>query len=269
MGALHLFFFLALTLICHTHAKKFFGVDVEEEQRKREGKGSFEELQDIARQMQDGSGGLEGLADMFGGVDMDGLFNTPELQELFNNPDKVMDIITQSMEELKNDPETMQELLKANPLLQGNPMVDELLQDPQKIAEAMDQFTDIVKNPEKLSAIYDDMFKDLDFDKLVDELDPKAMELLEQLGTGDELAISKTLEEMLSDPIKIEEGRQTLLQNPEMLKDPMMQAMYGTEDLESIVNDPVKWGEMVDKAKDDLMGMLQPQKQAAEVFADH
>jgi hypothetical protein len=85
--------------------------------------------------------------------------------------------------------------------------------------------------------------------------DPQAMDTVVQMMQGfgaimkdPQAALSKlggVLQEALADDDKIEEARLQLLSDPSVAGNNVLSDMFGTEEMQAILNDPVKWRKSV------------------------
>ena len=85
--------------------------------------------------------------------------------------------------------------------------------------------------------------------------DPQAMDTVVQMMQGfgaimkdPQAALSKlggVLQEALADDDKIEEARLQLLNDPSVAGNNVLSDMFGTEEMQAILNDPVKWRKSV------------------------
>ena len=85
--------------------------------------------------------------------------------------------------------------------------------------------------------------------------DPQAMDTVVQMMQGfgaimkdPQAALSKlggVLQEVLADDDKIEEARLQLLNDPSVAGNNVLKDMFGTEEMQAILNDPVKWRKSV------------------------
>lgn len=156
------------------------------------------------------------------------------LEKVLDNKDAVIEnlkasglIDEKTLEEMTNNPEKLEADMKA-----AFGQMQDMFTDPEAMKTVTDiakGITDILKNPDKLvdamnsMSGYDEIFKDLEDDD------------------------------------KIEEARLQLLNDPELAGNPILKSVYESEEMKTILKDPVKWRETVKKGQ----GMLTGDKGAA------
>lgn len=225
--------------------------------------GSFQELNEQAKQMGGGAGGgggdlaglgdLGDLASMFGDIDPKQL---EQLAGLGGQFDEIMDVMSKlSPAELEKQMQDAMEMLTGGDMMKNMlGMQDEIIKtledsgqvtpeelakfkaDPeyfeQKMLESFDQMKDLFSDPETLKAATESI-------KSVTDLysDPSKLEgMLEQM-LGD-----------LNDDDKIEEIRLQLLQNPDMGL-PGLSEAFSTPEMQEVLKDSKKWRESVKEGK--------------------
>ena len=107
------------------------------------------------------------------------------------------------------------------------------------MSEAFGQMKEIFTNPEAMDTVVQ-MMKG--FGEIMK--DPQAA--MSKLGD--------VLQDSLADDDKIEEARQQLLNDPSVAGNEAISAMFGTDEMKDILNDPEKWKKSVKEGQRMLMG---------------
>jgi len=271
---------LILSTLNIAFAQKVWGVDVEKEEKKKArqdtgsfGSSSFEELQRKAELMNQGRGsgmGLEGLGalDSLKNMDLSSLAEfmsggTDFLAELMQMPE---------VQEMLQNPDALKEQLLKTPLFANNPALMDYLdtdemKDPEKLKETVNkglkaleefgsEFQKLASNPELMASALEEAMKNLDSDSI---------KQLTELITNPEKAASDLglmfddLKNTLTDPGKMMEVRDTIMNDPELSSSPF----FNTPEMKELLEDPEKFSEYVQKA----LGGAQDWLEEAEVKA--
>jgi len=221
--------------------------------RKNQG-GSFQELNEQAKQMADGGGAAAGLdmgdlAKMMGEVDPKMLEDIAALGPQFEEVMKIMAEMTP--EDLEKQ---MQEAME---MMQGGDILQNMLQNQDEIFKTLEETGQVdaeelakfKADPEyfemKMKDSFDQMsqmFSDPDVLKVASESMQGMQDLYNNPGAMDSM-----MQELLSDfddDEKIEEVRQMFLTNPEVGV-PGMKEMFEGDEMQAILQDPKKWRETV------------------------
>jgi hypothetical protein len=225
---------------------------------------SFQDLNEKAKEEQQGLGGLGGLdedalAKMFDGVDM------AQMQEMWknalNDPEtmKQMEMMGEkfgeAMEELaKMSPEELQkQMADAMAMLTDGDMADTILAKKDEVLASLEQ-TGMVSAEELAKFKADPEYFELkmreSFSQMKDiftdpEMIKGAMDMLTGPSQGSLDQMGKLFSEALDTDEKIEEARLEVLSNPEVLNNPMLAHMFQTDEFKEIINDPKKWRESI------------------------
>jgi len=261
--------------------EKVWGVGVDEDgnqQKVRQdspgfGASSFEELQKQAekRNQMGGAFDFEGLGDLMQGMDLgdlDGLAKMMEgmdleslgslMEDSKGYMEQLMD--TPEVQQLLNDPDLLMAQLKDNPMFADN---EELLKlfdsdefkDPEKLKETVKQGLDAIgewgqgladvmkglgdQDPNELMKLYGELMKDLDPSAL-EELqglltdETKLTEAAQQMGD-----VFKEMQDAFKDPAKIVEMQEALLNDPDLKNSPF----FNTPEMKELLENPVKLAE--------------------------
>ncbi|KAL3816891.1 hypothetical protein ACHAXA_006967 [Cyclostephanos tholiformis] len=256
-------------LVMPAPATAQFGVGAN---RRKGGAASFEELQKMAaenmavgekkRVAGDGMDlkkkGLDALINDFDPSMLQELLaaelKDPALQEMFDGMQGAMnELLNMDPDELKQQMELAMEMLTSTDMkqnivnqkeevlammeAQGTATPEEIAEfraDPAKFEEAMTkafgQMKEIFSDPEALDTVVQLM---QGFGAVLK--DPQAA--LSKLGG--------VLQEALADDDKIEDARLQLLNDPGVAGNDVLSDMFGTEEMQAILNDPVKWRKSV------------------------
>jgi hypothetical protein len=221
--------------------------------------GSFQELNEQAKQMQDGTGlqdagnlgvGMEELAKMMGDIDPKALEEMAGLGPQFDEVMKMMGEMTPEQLE--------QQMADAMQMLQSGDMMESMRQYQGDILKTLEEAGQI--DPEELAKYKTDpeyfeqkmkesfgqmqeLFSDPEVLKEASASMQGLSDMFNNPGAMDDM-LGELLKDF-DDDEKIEEVRQLFLSNPEELGLPGLSEMFDTEEMKAIVNDPVKWRENV------------------------
>jgi hypothetical protein len=219
--------------------------------------GSFQEMNEQAKQMDTGAGadagGLAGLESLLGDIDPSQLEGLAGLGEYFN---EAMDLMGKmSPEELEKQMKDAMEMLSGGDMMKGMlDMQDEIIKtmeesgqvsaeelakykaDPeyfeQKMKESFGQMHDLFNDPETLKAATEGIKGLTDLYKNPEKLGDVFQSLMGDFDNDE----------------KIEEVRQQLLANPD-LGIPGLSEVFDTPEMKEMLSDPQKWKEGVKEGK--------------------
>jgi len=232
--------------------------------------GSFEELNEIAKEQMAGNG----MAD-FANMDSDALMKM--IQDTMADP-AMMEYVQgissgmgDAMDQLsKMSPEQIQETMAENLKAMTSPdMLNTVLEQKDEVlkslldqglitAEQMEEFNnDPAKFQETMGEAFGEMTKILK--------DPSAIEAVTQVmkGVSDIMKdpsaamgqLAQAFSEGLGDDEKIEEARLQLLADPDTAGNAALASLFKDEEMQEILKDPLKWREQVRKGQD-MLGNL-------------
>lgn len=225
--------------------------------KKKKQSTTFQDLQERAAAAAGGRAEHDAAEEM---VDM------AKLQEMFasafENPDAMAGFgedINKAMEELANmDPADLQKQMEqAMAAMTSGDMVenimgqkDAVLQNLQESGMVSEEELEKFKSdPEYFERQMRDafaqmqtMFQDPEMLKMAGETMKGMQEAFSDPAITE---LTKLLEGGLEDDTKIEEARLQLLQNPQILESPMFKTMFGGDEFQEILHDPVKWRETI------------------------
>jgi len=252
---------------------------------------TFEELNRMAaeRMASDskkkaGGGGLAGLDDLLGGLDLDNFdlgslmkdldadvlqdlvkegLKDPQIQEMFSGMQGAMEeLLNMDTEQLKAQMEEAMNMLTSldmqSTILEKQDEVLAMMEaqgtaTPEEIAEYR-------ANPEKFKESMTQAFGQM---KEIFS-DPKALDQVLQMMKGfgaimqdPAAAMSKlggVLQDVLADDDKIEEARLQLLNDPSVAGNKAMSELFDSEEMQEILKDPVKWRKSVKEGQRMLTG---------------
>lgn len=238
-------------------------------QKKKRGT-TFEDLNDAAAQA-DASGGLDMLNSLYGDLGID----PAELEKMMDDPEMlkmVQDYESQmasAMDMLKNmsPEELMQGMQEAMSSMLGEDALKDMFNDPDALLTQLetsgmvgaDKIEEYRKNPALLEK---DMREGLNQMQNVLS-DPEQMKkALDAMSNFGELMNSPgALDEMLgglssdlSDDEKIEEARLKILSDPSFGGNDQLKALYSSDEMSAIINDPQKWREAVKMGQGMMFG---------------
>jgi len=256
---------------------------------KRKGAASFEELNKMAADRMDADkqvgsavgGGLEGmLGDMdLGDMDLGALMKDldpamlqelvqegmkdPAMMEMFSGMQGAMDeLLNMDTDQLKIQME------EAMAMLTSSDMQQNILTQKEDVLAMME--AQGTATPEEIAEFRADPAKfEAEMTKAFGQMkemfnDPAAMDTVVQMmqGFGNIMqdpaaAMSKlggVLQDALADDDKIEEARLQLLNDPSVAGNKAVSDMFGTDEMQDILNDPVKWKKSVKEGQRMLMG---------------
>lgn len=269
-------------MVLPTPASAQFGVGA----NRRKGAASFEELNKMAAERMEAEklvgaagGGLESMMGDLGNMDLGALMkdldpNTlqdlvkegmkdPQVQEMFAGMQGAMDeLLNMDTDELKAQME------EAMTMLTSMDMQQNLLGQKEEVLAMMEaqgtatpeEIAEYRANPAKFEAEMTKAFGQMK------ELfsDPQAMDTVVQMmkGFGNIMkdpaaAMSKlggVLQDALADDDKIEEARLQLLNDPSVAGNKALSDMFSSNEMQDILNDPVKWKKSVKEGQRMLMG---------------
>lgn len=270
-----------LGMVMPTPASAQFGVGA----NRRKGAASFEELNKMAAERMEsdkqvgGAAGLEGMLGDLGDMDLEALMKDldpsmlqdmmqegmkdPQMQEMFSGMQGAMD------ELLNMDPDELKvQMAEAMNMLTSMDMQQNILEQKEDVLAMMEaqgtatpeQIAEYRADPDKFAA---EMTKA--FGQMKEMLsDPDAMDSVVQMmkGFGNIMqdpaaAMSKlggVLQDALSDDDKIEEARLQLLNDPNVAGNKAISDMFGTEEMQEILNDPEKWKKNVKEGQRMMTG---------------
>mmetsp|Transcript_6799 Transcript_6799/g.12106 ORF Transcript_6799/g.12106 Transcript_6799/m.12106 type:complete len:305 (-) Transcript_6799:31-945(-) len=274
-----------LGLVMPNPAMAQFGVGA----NKRKGAASFEELNKMAADRMDADkqvgsavgGGLEGmLGDMdLGDMDLGALMKDldpamlqelvqegmkdPAMMEMFSGMQGAMDeLLNMDTDQLKIQME------EAMAMLTSSDMQQNILTQKEDVLAMME--AQGTATPEEIAEFRADPAKfEAEMTKAFGQMkemfnDPAAMDTVVQMmqGFGNIMqdpaaAMSKlggVLQDALADDDKIEEARLQLLNDPSVAGNKAVSDMFGTDEMQDILNDPVKWKKSVKEGQRMLMG---------------
>lgn len=274
-----------LGLVMPNPAMAQFGVGA----NKRKGAASFEELNKMAADRMDADkqvgsavgGGLEGmLGDMdLGDMDLGALMKDldpamlqelvqegmkdPAMMEMFSGMQGAMDeLLNMDSDQLKIQME------EAMAMLTSSDMQQNILTQKEEVLAMME--AQGTATPEEIAEFRADPAKfEAEMTKAFGQMkemfsDPAAMDTVVQMmkGFGNIMqdpaaAMSKlggVLQDALADDDKIEEARLQLLNDPSVAGNKAVSDMFGTDEMQDILNDPVKWKKSVKEGQKMLMG---------------
>lgn len=248
--------------------------------KRKGGAASFEELNKLAAERAEGgaAGGMAGLEDMLGdlgGMDLGALMegldpNTlqeliaegmkdPKIQEMMNGMQGAMDeLLNMDSEQLKT------QMAEAMNMLTSMDMQQNIIDQQEQVLSMMEaqgtatpeEIAEYRANPEKFAEKMTEAFGQM---KEIFS-DPKALDEVVQMmkGFGELMsdpkgAMSKlgsVLQDALADDDKIEEARLQLLSDPSAAG----VANFDSEEMQDILNDPVKWKKSVQEGQRMMMG---------------
>mmetsp|Transcript_19012 Transcript_19012/g.23965 ORF Transcript_19012/g.23965 Transcript_19012/m.23965 type:complete len:283 (+) Transcript_19012:86-934(+) len=238
--------------------EKVWGVGVDEDgnqQKVRQdspgfGASSFEELQKQAekRNQMGGAFDFEGLGDLMQGMDLgdlDGLAKMMEgmdleslgslMEDSKGYMEQLMD--TPEVQQLLNDPDLLMAQLKDNPMFADNEELLAIGEWGQGLADVMKGLGD--QDPNELMKLYGELMKDLDPSAL-EELqglltdETKLTEAAQQMGD-----VFKEMQDAFKDPAKIVEMQEALLNDPDLKNSPF----FNTPEMKELLENPVKLAE--------------------------
>lgn len=212
--------------------------------------GSFQELNEQAKKMQDGGfGDMPDLSKLMGDLDPKMVEELAGLGEQF---DEVMQLMaSMSPEDLQKQMKDAMDMLKSGDMMKG------MLENQDEIIKALEEAGQVdaeeiakfKKDPEyfeqKMKESFDQMsslFGDPDVLKMATE----SMQGLSELYNNPD-ALTDMMADLFKDfddDDKIEEVRQMYLNNPE-LGNPALEELFAGEDMQEILKDPKKWRESV------------------------
>lgn len=277
-----------------TPASAQFGVGAN---NRRKGAVSFEELNKMAADRMETEnkvgavvsvgGGMDG---MLGDLDLNGMdlgalmkdmdpsalqelvqegMKDPQLQEMFSGMQGAMDeLLAMDSEQLKVQME------EAMSMLTSTDIQDNILGQKDEVLAMMEaqgtatpeEIAEYRANPAKFE---EDMSKAFGQMKELFN-DPEAMDEVVQMmkGFGNIMkdpaaAMSKlggVLQDGLADDDKIEEARLQLLNDPSVAGNKAVSDMFGTEEMQDILNDPEKWKKSVKEGQKMLLGNVKDEK---------
>jgi len=232
--------------------------------------GSFEELNEIAKEQMAGNG----MAD-FANMDSEALMKMiedtmadPAMMEYIQGVSSGMG---DAMDQLsKMSPEQIQETMAENLKAMTSPdMLNTVLEQKDEVlkslldqglitAEQMEEFNnDPAKFQETMGEAFGEMTKILK--------DPSAIEAVTQVmkGVSDIMKdpsaamgqLAQAFSEGLGDDEKIEEARLQLLADPDTAGNAALASLFKDEEMQEILKDPLKWREQVRKGQD-MLGNL-------------
>lgn len=269
-------------MVLPTPASAQFGVGA----NRRKGAASFEELNKMAAERMEAEklvgaagGGLESMMGDLGNMDLGALMkdldpNTlqdlvkegmkdPQVQEMFAGMQGAMDeLLNMDTDELKAQME------EAMTMLTSMDMQQNLLGQKEEVLAMMEaqgtatpeEIAEYRANPAKFEVEMTKAFGQMK------ELfsDPQAMDTVVQMmkGFGNIMkdpaaAMSKlggVLQDALADDDKIEEARLQLLNDPSVAGNKALSDMFSSNEMQDILNDPVKWKKSVKEGQRMLMG---------------
>jgi len=272
-----------LGMVMPTPASAQFGVGG----NRRKGAASFEELNKMAAdrmendQVGAAGGGLESLlGDMdLGDMDLGALMQDldpnmlqdlvkegmkdPQVQEMFSGMQGAMDeLLSMDSDQLKAQME------EAMAMLTSSDMQQNLLGQREEVLAMME--AQGTATPEEIAEYRADPAKfEAEMSKAFGQMkemftDPEAMNEVVQMmkGFGNVMkdpaaALSKlggVLQDALADDDKIEEARLQLLNDPSVAGNEAISEMFGTEEMQGILNDPEKWKKSVQEGQRMMMG---------------
>mmetsp|Transcript_1415 Transcript_1415/g.2122 ORF Transcript_1415/g.2122 Transcript_1415/m.2122 type:complete len:298 (+) Transcript_1415:51-944(+) len=269
-----------LGMVMPTPASAQFGVGG----NRRKGAASFEELNKMAAErMENGAagGGLESLlGDMdLGDMDLGALMQDldpnmlqdlvkegmkdPQVQEMFSGMQGAMDeLLAMDSDQLKAQME------EAMAMLTSSDMQQNLLGQREEVLAMME--AQGTATPEEIAEYRADPAKfEAEMSKAFGQMkemfsDPEAMNEVVQMmkGFGNVMrdpaaALSKlggVLQDALADDDKIEEARLQLLNDPSVAGNEAISEMFGTAEMQGILNDPEKWKKSVKEGQRMMMG---------------
>mmetsp|Transcript_14356 Transcript_14356/g.27341 ORF Transcript_14356/g.27341 Transcript_14356/m.27341 type:complete len:299 (+) Transcript_14356:213-1109(+) len=270
-----------LGMVMPTPASAQFGVGG----NRRKGAASFEELNKMAADRMDNDGaaggGLESLlGDMdLGDMDLGALMQDldpnmlqdlvkegmkdPQVQEMFSGMQGAMD------ELLSMDPDQLKaQMEEAMTMLTSSDMQQNLLGQKEEVLAMME--AQGTATPEEIAEYRADPAKfEAEMSKAFGQMkemftDPEAMNEVVQMmqGFGNVMrdpaaALSKlggVLQDALADDDKIEEARLQLLNDPSVAGNEAISEMFGTEEMQGILNDPEKWKKSVKEGQRMMTG---------------
>lgn len=199
------------------------------------------------------------------------------LSEAMSNPD-IMDMLggmgdgmEQAMADLaKMTPEEMAAQMKeAMDMIGGEGYLEQALSNPEELLKTLGdsgmvdakQMEEFKQNPEKLKTEMKDaveqlktMFGDPEALKSATEIASQMSDFMKNPEKMQDVmkGYADQIENDLSDDDKIEEARLQLLTDPALAGTPEMTALFEGEEMQAILQDPVKWREAVKEGK----GML-------------
>jgi len=252
-------FFALPTFLLFSPATAQFGVA-----GNRKKAASFQELNEQAKKMQQGGDipdlsamGLGDLEKMFGELDPAAM---KELADLGPQFDEVMKLIGEmSPEELQKQMQEAMNMMASDDVL-SNMMAhqDEVIASLEEMGQIdAEELSKFKKDPEyfqqKMKEGIEQM-KDLFGNEDMMRLATESMQGLTDLYNNPDKMVSlmESLFEDLGNDEKIEETRQLLLKNPD-LGHPSLSAVFDSEEMKEILNDPVKWRQSVKEGQ----GLLQ------------
>jgi uncharacterized membrane-anchored protein YjiN (DUF445 family) len=148
--------------------------------------------------------------------------------------DDMVDAVVQQKEQILKTLEDSK-LVTADELAKykENPKYFEL-----KMRESFDQMKDIFNNPEIMKAALDGMTK---FQQAMADPGKFYSEL------------AKALQSDFASDEKIEEARLQLIANPEVAENPLLSAVFQSDEMKDLLQDPVKWRASVKEGQDMLL----------------
>jgi len=199
------------------------------------------------------------------------------LSEAMNNPD-IMDMLggmgdgmEQAMADLaKMSPEEMAAQMKeAMDMISGEGYLDQALSNPEELLKTLGdsgmvdaaQMEEFKKDPEKLKNEMKDavdqlknMFGDPEALKSASEVAAQMSDFMQNPEKMQDMmkGYADQIENDLSNDDKIEEARLQLLSDPALAGSAEMTALFQGEEMQAILQDPLKWREAVQEGK----GML-------------
>ncbi|CAB9503153.1 expressed unknown protein [Seminavis robusta] len=231
-------------------------------------KSSFQDLNEQAIQDQQGGGGagaadMENMAKMMENVDMEQMQKL--WQDALSDPEAMKqmgamgDKFGEAMNELsKMTPEQLAaQMQEAMQMLTDDSMADKIIEQKDEVLKSLEQ-TGMVDAEELAKFKADPGYFESKMRESFGQMkgifnDPdKIKEAMESMHKTADFAmhdLAKMFTEGLDSDEKIEEARQEVLNHPEMLNNPMMAGMFGTDEFKEVINDPKKWRESIKEGR--------------------
>jgi len=233
---------------------------------------SFQELNEQAKNAGGSgadAGGLGNLANLMGGSMQEQIENLMKDPEIMKELNMMGDQMGQAFEQLsKMKPEEIQlQMQEAMKMMTGDDVVDTMLENKDEVLESLstagilssDELEKYKANPkyfeEKIKETFGEMREILQDPEMM----TKAGEIMKNAGSlfqNNEMfsQIKASLSDLTSDD-KIEEARLQLLKDPKLAGDDTLAALFESEEMRKILNDPEKWKENVKQGQGIINGL--------------
>lgn len=232
--------------------------------------GSFEELNEIAKEQMAGAG-MADFANMDSAELMKMIQDTMADPAMMEYVDGLSSGMGDAMDQLsKMSPEEIQKTMEENLKAMTSPdMLNTVLEQKDEVLKSLldqgliteEQMEEFKNDPKKFQETMGEAFGEMT--KILQ--DPDAIDAVTQVMKGvseimkDPSAamgqLAQAFSEGLGDDDKIEEARLQLLADPDTAGNPALASLFKDEEMQEILKDPLKWREQVRKGQDMLGGL--------------